>query len=400
MTTKMRAWISVSMENVTKHNPNKNQKTKTRKQMTNQKKARIVFKDGECFEGTTFALGGDRVSEVVFNTAMTGYQEVLTDPSYLGQAVVLTYPEIGNYGINDEDVESKKIFLDTLIVKSYNDIPSNYRSTKTLKKYLEEHNVVGIENVDTRALTLYLRERGACNAIITTSDLPLEKLVQMTNSASSVEGNDYTKHASSEFTYSRRKPNDESYNVAVIDCGAKYNILRLMEEYNCYCTVFPSVTHIDKILNGGFDGVFVSNGPGDPQPVINVIEIVKGLLGKLPIFGICMGHQILGQVMGLKVNKLLFGHHGVNHPIKNLQTGAIEITSQNHNFVIETEGCNTDDIEITHINLNDQSIAGIRHKKYPAFSVQYHPESSPGPHDSRYLFQNFTDLMKTHMQKA
>ena len=366
--------------------------------MTDQKKARIVFEDGTCFEGTTFALSGDRVAEVVFNTAMTGYQEVLTDPSYLGQAVVLTYPEIGNYGINDEDIESNKIFLEALIVKSYNDIPSNYRSTKTLKEYLEEYNVMGIENVDTRALTLYLRDRGACNAIMTTSDLPIEKLVDMVKASGSIEGSDYTKHASSEFIYSRRKPNDKSYNVAVIDCGVKHNILRLMEDHDCYCTVFPSITHFDKILKGGFDGVFISNGPGDPQPVVNVIEIVKGLLGKIPIFGICMGHQILGQVFGLKIGKLLFGHHGANHPIKNLQTGIVEITSQNHNFVLQTEGCNLDDIEITHINLNDQSIAGVRHKKYPAFSVQYHPESSPGPHDSRYLFQNFAEMMKAYKE--
>jgi len=365
--------------------------------MKDQKKARLVFEDRTCFEGTTFSLSGDRVAEVVFNTAMTGYQEVLTDPSYLGQMVVLTYPEIGNYGINEEDIESRRIFLEALIVKSYNDFPSNYRSTKTLKQYLEEDNIMGVEGVDTRALTLYLRDRGVCNAVITTSDLSIDKLVERVKSAGTVKGNDYTKQATSQYTYERRKPNETCYNVAVIDCGVKYNILRLLEKYNCHCTVFPTITHVDKILgNNNFDGIFVSNGPGDPEPVLNVVEIVQYSLGKIPIFGICMGHQILGQVFGLKINKLPFGHHGVNHPIKNLETGIVEITSQNHNYVVETEGCDMKDIEITHVNLNDHTIAGLRHKKYPAFSVQYHPEASPGPHDSRYLFKNFTDMMEKH----
>ena len=365
--------------------------------MSNQKKARIVFEDGTCFEGVPFSLSGDRVSEVVFNTAMTGYQEVLTDPSYLGQSVVLTYPEVGNYGINDEDIESRKIFLDALIVKSYNDFPSNYKSKKTLKQYLQENNILGIEGVDTRALTLYLRDKGVCNAVISNSDLAIDQLVEIVKRSGNLKGNDYTKHATSQYTYERRKPNNSCYEVAVIDCGVKYNILRLLEEYNCHCTVFPSTTHVDEILeNNDFDGIFISNGPGDPEPILNVIEIVKQSLGRIPIFGICMGHQILSQVFGLKINKLPFGHHGVNHPIKNLETGIVEITSQNHNFVVETEGCDMEEIEITHVNLNDHTIAGVKHKKYPAFSVQYHPESSPGPHDSKYLFKNFTDIMQKH----
>lgn len=369
--------------------------------MKNQRKARIVFEDETCFEGTAFSLSGDRVAEVVFNTAMSGYQEVLTDPSYLGQIVVLTYPEIGNYGINDEDIESRKIFLEALIVKSYNDFPSNQRSTKTLKQHLEENNIMGIEGVDTRALTLYLRDRGVCNAVITTSDSGIDELVQIVQRAGNIQGNDYTKHAASEYVYKGTKPNENCYNVAVIDCGVKYNILRLLEAHNCHCTVFPSVTHIDKILGSNeFDGLFISNGPGDPEPVVNVVEMVRQALGKIPMFGICMGHQILGQVLGLKINKLPFGHHGVNHPIKNLRTGTVEITSQNHNFVVEPPSSDLADVEITHINLNDQTIAGIRHKKLPAFSVQYHPESSPGPHDSRYLFKDFTDMMEKHKMNA
>jgi carbamoyl-phosphate synthase small subunit len=368
--------------------------------MTNQKKARIVFRDGTCFEGKTFSLSGDRISEIVFNTAMTGYQEVLTDPSYLGQMVVLTYPEIGNYGINEEDVESRKIFLEALIVKSYNEFPSNYRSTKSLKQYLEENNILGIEEVDTRALTLYLRDRGVCNAIITTSDLSIEELVKKLNETGSLSGNDYTKQATTQYTYEGKTPNKDSYKVAIVDCGLKLNILRLLEEYNCHCTIFPSTTHAETIIqNESFDGLFISNGPGDPEPALNVQEIVKSALGKIPIFGICMGHQILGQVLGLKINKLPFGHHGVNHPIKNLQTGIVEITSQNHNFVVETEGCDMSEVEVTHVNLNDQTIAGIRHKRYSAFSVQYHPESSPGPHDSRYLFANFTEQMEQHKNR-
>ncbi len=354
--------------------------------------ARILFEDGVMFEGTTFSLAGDRISEIVFNTAMVGYQEVLTDPSYLGQSVVFTYPEIGNYGINDDDMESRQIFLDAIIVRSYNDYPSNFKSTKTLAQFLDEHNVLGIEGVDTRAMTLYLRERGACKAIISTSDIPKEKLLRVLKNSSNLKGSDYTKQATSSKLYELNKPNENSLNVAVIDCGIKTNILRLFEKHNCACTVFPSNIHYSEILNKNFDGLFISNGPGDPEPVHNVQEIVRKALGEIPIFGICMGHQILGQVLGLKVDKLKFGHHGVNHPIKNLETGKIEITSQNHNFVVLKDD-NMGDTKVTHVNLNDDTVAGIENKKLKAFSVQYHPESAPGPQDSEYLFENFVTLM-------
>lgn len=370
--------------------------------MHEQKRARLVFKDGTCFDGTVFSPSEDCVGEVVFNTAMTGYQEVLTDPSYFGQMVVLTYPEIGNYGINDEDAESRNIFLEALIVKSYNAIPSNQRSTKTLKDYLREKGVMGVEGVDTRALTLYLRDRGSCSALLSTSDAPLEELIHQLNRAGELRGNDAVRQvtARERYDYTPETPAAYRHRVAVVDCGVKTSILRALAAQRCRCTVFPSTTPASELLNGeAFDGIFISNGPGDPEPVVNVVEIIRSALGNIPIFGICMGHQLLGQALGLKIGKLPFGHHGVNHPIKHLKTGAVEITSQNHNFVVETAGCDMTDIDVTHINLNDQTIAGIQHKKWPAFSVQYHPESSPGPHDSSYLFEAFSRMMANFKQK-
>ncbi|WP_196890006.1 glutamine-hydrolyzing carbamoyl-phosphate synthase small subunit [Aureivirga sp. CE67] len=364
-----------------------------------KKKARLIFEDGKCFEGTTFALTGDRTAEVVFNTAMCGYQEVLTDPSYMGQMVVFTYPEIGNYGINHEDAESRRIFLEAIIVKSYNEIPCNYKSEMPLHEYLRRYNVMGVEGIDTRSLTLYLRERGACNAILTTSKAPIEELVHLVKINVGIKGVNFVNHATNKNLIT--KPNLESseLNIAVIDCGLKYNIVKLLEENNCNCTIFPSTIHVDEILKENkFDGLFLSNGPGDPEPLVNLLEITKQALGKLPIFGICMGHLVLGEVLGFKTAKQKFGQHGVNHPVKDLRTGEVKITSQNHNFVL-LEDNSLEDIEITHINLNDNSVAGIRHKKYPAFSVQFHPEASPGPYDAKYLFHEFYEMVRDFKEK-
>ncbi len=367
---------------------------------TTARDTHLIFKDGKIFRGKTFTSGEDRIAEVVFNTAMCGYQEVLTDPSYYGQMVVMTYPLIGNYGINSEDVESKKIYLDAIIVKEYTTHPSNWRSTKTLKQYLEENNILGVEGFDTRAITRYLREKGAMKAFLTTSKESLKVLLDKLKQSDDIVGKNLVDDVTCPAPFSWQEKQFGDYKVAVIDCGIKYNMLRIFENKKCDFTVFPANVKPETILAGGFDGVFLSNGPGDPEPVTGVIDTVKQLLGKIPIFGICLGHQILGLALGAKIVKLRFGHHGVNHPIMNLATQRVEITSQNHNYAIDPHSINKNEIEITHINLNDQTIAGIRHKKYPAFSVQYHPEASPGPHDSRYLFEYFIKMMEQEKKSA
>lgn len=358
--------------------------------------ARLIFEDGSVFIGKTFALSGDRYAELVFNTAMTGYQEILTDPSYCGQMVVMTYPLIGNYGINAADHEGNHIFLDALIVKEYIDFPSNWRAEKTLKTYLKEHNILGVEGMDTRAITRYLRERGTCKALLTTTNEETTALVNKLKHAHGITGFNLAQYTSCTRQYTWDTPEKAKYNVAVIDCGIKHNILRLLYTHGCACTVFPSNIHSATILQGEFDGVFLSNGPGDPDPLLHVIAMVKQLLGKLPFFGICLGHQMLGLAVNAKIFKLKFGNHGVNHPIKNLQTGKVEITSQNHNYALEAASMNEEEVEITHINLNNATVAGIRLKQVPAFSVQYHPEAMPGPHDSHYLFKQFTTMMDAH----
>ncbi len=353
--------------------------------------AKLIFEDGTVFTGKVFAGNGERFGEVVFNTGMTGYQEVLTDPSYTGQFVVMTYPLIGNYGINKEDVESKKIFLEAFLVKEYIDFPSNWRSEKTLKTYLEENNILGVEGLDTRALTKFIREKGAQKAIITNSSDPIEVVLQKLKTQPSMTGQNLVKKVSVTESFNWNNEN-KKIPIAVIDCGIKFNILRLLAQQGFNCTVFPYNTKPEEILTKKYQGLFLSNGPGDPEPVKEVISLVQNCLGKIPIFGICLGHQILGIALGAKTYKLKFGHHGLNHPVKNLKTGHIEITSQNHGFSIDPETINLSEIAITHVNLNDQTIEGIKSKKYPAFSVQYHPEAAPGPHDSAYLFQEFKNL--------
>ena len=360
--------------------------------------ARLIFQDGKIFYGKVFAQGENCTAEVVFNTAMVGYQEVLTDPSYKGQMVVMTYPMMGNYGINEEDVESKEIHVKALLVKEYIDFPSNWRSTQTLKQYLEAHDIMGVHGFDTRAITKYLRQFGAAKAILTTCNVPTEELIKDLKASRLVSNLVAEVSCSHLFQHTSIQKNE--LKVAVIDGGVKQNILRILEEFGCSYTVFPFNVEAHEILLQDFDGVLLSNGPGDPRILKNLVQMVKQLVGKLPIFGICLGHQILGLALGAKIEKLKFGHHGINHPIKNLHTQAVEITSQNHNYVIAPNSFEEDKIAVTHINLLDNTIAGIRHHEYPAFSVQYHPEAAPGPLDSHYLFEDFMRMMREFEKKA
>jgi carbamoyl-phosphate synthase small subunit len=332
---------------------------------------------------------------------MTGYQEILTDPSYCGQLVTMTYPLIGNYGVNDDDFESRAPFVSGFIVKEASKIVSNYRATSSLQDFLKKYNIIGIEGVDTRAITKRIRTAGAMKAIVSTMDFDPASLKRKLDAAPSMEGLDLVKEVSVKEKYAwppdqptSRLADLSTFRVAVIDCGVKYNILRELSAIGAEVTVFPSTVNAEEILSGKFDGLMVSNGPGDPSAVTYVIETLKQLVGKLPIFGICLGHQMLGIALGGKTYKLKFGHRGANHPVKDLLTEKIEITSQNHGFCVDIASLPKDAVEVTHINLNDQTAEGLRHKQYPLFSVQYHPEASPGPHDAAYLFERFAELMK------
>jgi carbamoyl-phosphate synthase small subunit len=357
------------------------------------KAARLIFEDGTVFRGRVFAEGPDRFGEAVFNTSMTGYQEVLTDPSYKGQLVLMTYPLIGSYGTTPEDSESRGLFLEALLVKEYIPFVSNFRSTASLKTYLEDAGVIGVENLDTRAITRHIRDKGAQRCLITTSEASLSDLVESIKHSPSMAGQNLADVVSCKEAYTFPAQGETHYKVAVIDTGIKTNILRLLASHGCECRVYPSNVSANTLLSGGYDGLFIANGPGDPEPLTHIVATIQAVLGKLPIFGICLGNQLLGLALGGKTYKLKFGHHGANHPVKNLLTGKVEITSQNHGFCIDPASFATQDIEITHINLNDNTVEGFRHKHYPAFSVQYHPEAAPGPHDSRYLFTQFTTLM-------
>ena len=355
-----------------------------------EKKAVLLLDDGRLFRGTEFGAIGESIGEVCFNTGMTGYQEILTDPSYAKQMVTMTAPHIGNYGINSEDVESEKIQVSGFIIKEESYLPSSWRSEMSLAEYLKKQNVVGIKNIDTRALTKHIRDNGAMNGIISSKTDNIDELTRKLNDTPSMEGLDLAKIVSTKKIYQWSEKG--RYKIAAIDFGIKKNILRLLESFDCSVTVFPAKTKAHEILSYDPDGVFLSNGPGDPAAVGYGIETIKKLLGVKPIFGICLGHQLLALSLGAKTFKLKFGHRGINHPVKNINLGTIEITSQNHGFSVDLDSL-PKNILSTHINLNDNTSAGIECTDYPAFSVQYHPESSPGPHDSRYLFKKFIEMM-------
>ncbi len=354
----------------------------------------LALEDGRIFKGKSFGASGERSGEVVFNTSMAGYQEILTDPSYKGQIVTMTYPLIGNYGVNKEDVESVKPFVEGFVVKEYSKIASNWRSQTTLGEYLKENNILGIEGVDTRALTLHIRRAGAMKAVLSTIDLDENSLIEKARNSLGLEGVDLVKEVTCKKKYTWSKIDKAGCKITVIDCGVKYNILRELLKYGCQVNVVPASTTAEEILKDKPDGVLLSNGPGDPAAVTYVVETVRKLIGKVPLFGICLGQQMLGLALGGKTYKLKFGHHGGNQPVKDLKTGKVSITCQNHGFCVDIDSLPKKDIEITHKNLNDQTLEGIRHKKFPIFSVQFHPESSPGPHDAEYLFEDFIKLIK------
>lgn len=374
----------------------------------NRRRALLLLEDGTAFKGFAFAGQGRALGEVVFNTSMTGYQEVLTDPSYKGQIVAMTYPLMGTYGINDQDLESAAVQVEALVVKEYQDFTSNWRSTRSLCDFLDEYKKIGIEGIDTRALTRHLRVTGAMRGIIATDTDRVDELMEQVQEFPGLSGIDLVQHVTCRSPYrwidgpqpvDLQNPwsaQDKRLKVAAIDCGIKYNILRKLQASGCQVLVFPADTPPEEILATEPDGVFLSNGPGDPAAVHNVIETVRGLLGKKPVFGICLGHQMMGLALGGKTFKLKFGHRGANQPVKDLTTGKVEITSQNHGFCVAMDSLDHVPVRLTHVNLNDNTLEGMEHLEVPAFSVQYHPEAAPGPHDAAYLFDRFAALMKKH----
>jgi len=366
--------------------------------------AKLALEDGTVYTGRSFGAPGENFGEVVFNTSMTGYQEVLTDPSYTGQIVAMTYPLIGNYGINEEDCESRAPQVDGFIVRELTRVPSNFRSHGSLQDYLLQYGVLGIEGIDTRALVRRLRVRGAMTGVISSTDLNDASLVRKARSSPHLVGRDlvrevvppnafaWTEGFNSRFASQEFHGPPGSPHVVAMDFGMKWNIPRCLVQAGCRVTVVPGTTTAEQILSYKPDGIFLSNGPGDPEPVGYAIDTIRQLIGKKPIFGICLGHQLLGLALGAKTFKLKFGHRGANQPVLNQRTQRVEITTQNHGFAVQADTLPAD-VETTHINLNDGTIEGMRHRRYPLFSVQYHPEASAGPHDSTYLFDEFRKLM-------
>jgi carbamoyl-phosphate synthase small subunit len=377
--------------------------------LNKERRALLVLEDGSVFEGNAFAGEGVAMGEVVFNTGMTGYQEVITDPSYKGQIVTMTYPLVGNYGINDEDMESAGIHLEGFVVKEYQQNPSNWRMKQSLKSFLENSGKIGIEGIDTRALTRRLRLSGSMKGIISTDSKDIPMLIEQVREYPGLVGRDLVREVSCSTPYvwkngkplvgklPAKKPADK-FRVVVLDCGVKYNILRLLENNGCEVLVLPAISSGKDILVLKPDGVLLSNGPGDPAALPYIVDAARTVIGQVPVFGICLGHQIIGQAIGGYTEKLKFGHHAINQPVKNVATGRVEITSQNHGFVVVPASVGNK-AKNTYSNLNDATSEGMQMPPQ-TFSVQYHPEAAPGPHDSEYLFFQFVELMKHEKEKT
>ncbi|MBI4003810.1 MAG: glutamine-hydrolyzing carbamoyl-phosphate synthase small subunit [Candidatus Omnitrophica bacterium] len=364
--------------------------------------ASLVLEDGLSFQGRSVGADGEAFGELVFNTAMTGYQEILTDPSYKGQVVCMTYPHIGNYGVNEEDAESRRPWLEGFVLRELSPIASNFRSQESLDAYLKRHRIVAIDGVDTRALTLKLRQAGSLKCGISTTAQNPEQLLQRVRSSPDIVGADLAKDVTCGAPYTwpldsdkRHATSDkEGRHIVVMDYGIKYNILRQLASLGCRVTVMPAQTTADQVLARQPDAVVLSNGPGDPAAVTYAVATIRGLMGHVPMLGICLGHQLLGLAYGGETFKLKFGHHGGNHPVQDVATGKVEITTQNHNFAVDLDSLQAQRVELTHKSLNDGTVEGMRHRELPIMSLQYHPEAAPGPHDARYLFQRFLDLVE------
>lgn len=362
--------------------------------MIPKKKAILVLEDGRTFHGASFGADGETFGEMVFNTSMSGYQEILTDPSYAGQIVCMTYPLIGNYGVNKEDIESRRPWAEGLVVREASRIASNWRSTETLDSYLISNDIVGLEHIDTRSLVRHIRDKGVMRAAISTVDLDAESLLEKVLDSPSMNNRELASFVTAEQTFDYPVIGEYRHHVVCYDFGVKTNSLREFSRMGCRITIVPAETSADDVLALKPDGIFLSNGPGDPASMTKVVDEIRKLaITQVPMFGICLGHQLIGEAFGAETYKLKFGHRGGNQPIKDLTTGKVEITAHNHGFAVSEESLPAD-VEITHINLNDKTVAGLRHKTLPVFSVQYHPESAPGPHDSVYLFERFIKLME------
>ena len=368
----------------------------------------LALEDGRIFRGQGYGAKGECYGEVVFNTSLTGYQEIFTDPSYAGQIVVLTNPQIGNYGTNSIDNEANKPFIEGLVTREFSPISSNWRSQLVTDEYLERFNVPVISDIDTRALVRHLRTNGVMRGVISSIETDPDVLVQKARSIRKMEGTDLASVVSTKTRYEWEHDGPDplsqdeepvtlpkpDLHVVAYDFGIKKNILRMLANEGCRVTVVPAQTSAEDVLGLNPDGIFLSNGPGDPEPVEYAQQNIRKLMGRKPVFGICLGHQLIGLALGGKTYKLKFGHHGGNHPVKQMHTGKVEITAHNHNFAVDPDSINANEVDLTHIDLNDNTLEGLRHKSLPLFSVQYHPEASPGPHDSHYLFRDFRKMME------